>query len=105
MDETAVWVDMVTDTTVDKKGVRTITIKSTGHEKCCVFVCLTAKVDGSKLKTFIVFKNAKRQTKALSKEFKTRCMIVSSSNGWMNDDLTMNIPKKFWELPLLVEDF
>ena len=57
------------------------------------------------MKPFIVFKNAKRETKALSKEFKTRYVIVSSSNGWMNDDLTMDILKKFWELSLLVEDF
>ena len=94
MDETAVWADMVSDMTVDKTGARTITRKSTGHEKCRVSVYLTAKVDGSKLKPFIVFKNAKRETKALSKEFKTRCVIVSSSNGWMNDDLTMEYTKK-----------
>ena len=62
MDETAVWADMVSDTTVDKTGTRTITMKSTGHEKCRVSVCLTAKADGSKLKLFIVFKNAKRET-------------------------------------------
>ena len=85
---------MVSDTTVDKTGARTITMKSTGHEKCRVSVCLTAKADGSKLKPFIVFKNAKRETKALSEEFKTRCVIVSSSNGWMNDDLTMEYTKK-----------
>ena len=60
MDETPVWADMVSDTTVDKTGARTITMKSTGHEKCRVSVCLTAKADGSKLKPFIVFKNAKR---------------------------------------------
>ena len=105
MDETAVWEDMVSDMTVDKTGARTITVKSTGHEKCLVSICLTAKADGSKLKRLIVFKNAKRETKALCKEFKTRCVIVSSSNDWMNDDLTMEYIKKFWELSLLVEDF
>ena len=95
MDETPVWSDMVSDTTVDKTGARTITMKSTGHEKYRVSVCLTAKTDGSKLKPFIVFKNAKRETKALIEEFKTRCVIVSPSNGWMNDDLTMEYTKKF----------
>ena len=94
MDETPVWADMVSDMTVDKTGAPTITMKSTGHEKCCVSVCLTAKADRSKLKPFIVFKNAKRETKALSEEFKTRCVIVSSSNGWMNDDLTMEYTKE-----------
>ena len=46
-------------------------MKSTGHEKCRVSVCLTAKANGSKLKPFIVFKNAKHEAKALSEEFKT----------------------------------
>ena len=94
MDETPVWADMVSDTTVDKTDAPTITMKSTGHEKCRVSVCLTAKVDRSKFKPFIVFKNAKRETKALSEEFKMRCVIVSSSNGWMNDGLTMEYTKK-----------
>ena len=71
MDETAVWAGMVSDTTVDKTGAHRITIKSTGREKCCVSACLTTKIDGSKLKPFIVFKNVRRETKALSKEFKT----------------------------------
>ena len=93
MDETPVWADMVSDTTVDKTGARTITMKTTGHEKCRVSVCLTAKADGSKLKPFIVFKNAKRDTKALNEEFKTKCVIVNSSNGWMNDDLTLEYTK------------
>ena len=35
-------------------------MKSTGHEKVCVFVCLAAKLDGTKLKPFAVFGAAKR---------------------------------------------
>ena len=55
--------------------------KSTGHQNCLLFVCLTAKADGSKLKPFTMFRNAKRKTKTLNDEFKTRCVIVTSSNG------------------------
>ena len=94
MDEAPVWMDMVSDTIVDKTGARTVTMKSTSHEKCQVPVCLTANGDGSKLKPFIVFKNAKRETKTLNDEFKTRCVIVTSSSGWMNDDLTIEYTKK-----------
>ena len=83
MDEKPVWLDMVSNTTVDKTGARTVTMKSTGHQNCLLFVCLTAKADGSKLKPFIMFRNAKRKTKTLNDEFKTRCVIVTSSNGWM----------------------
>ena len=57
--------------TVDKTGARTVAMKSTGHEKCQVSVCLTAKADGMKLKPFIVLKNAKREAKTFNGEFKT----------------------------------
>ena len=33
MDETPVWCDMISETTVDAKGKKTITLKSTGHKK------------------------------------------------------------------------
>ena len=44
MDEAEVWDDLVSDTTVDKFG-------------------LAAQADGTKLKPFIVFRGAKRETK------------------------------------------
>ena len=85
---------MVSDTAVDKTVARTVTMKSTCHEKCRVSVCLIAKADVSKLKLFIVFKNAKRETKNLNDEFKTLCVIVTSSNGWINNHLTIEYTKK-----------
>ena len=48
MDETAVWADMTSETTVESKGARTVCLKTTGHEKLKVSVCLAAKADGSK---------------------------------------------------------
>ena len=60
MDETAVWQDMLSNTTVDSIGLNTIAMKTTGHEKTKVSVCLTPKADGTKLKPFIVFPGAKR---------------------------------------------
>ena len=41
MDETAVWADMVANTTVDDIGTRSVSLKTTGHEKLgcpCVFL-------------------------------------------------------------------
>ena len=66
MDETAVWSDMVAETTVDKTGRKYIPLKSTGHEKVKVSVCLTAKADGTRLKPFIVFGGAMRECKSLN---------------------------------------
>ena len=76
MDETAVWADMVANTTVDDIGTRSVSLKTTGHEKVRVSVCLSAKADGTKLKPMIVFGGAKRESKALNEEFKSRCVVA-----------------------------
>ena len=78
---------MVSATTVDGTGEKIVTVKTTGHEKSRVSLCLAAKADGTKLPPFIVFKGAKRETGALDKEIKN-CHIASSPNGWMNTELT-----------------
>ena len=64
MDETPVCCDMVSETTIDATGKKTITLKTTGHEKSRVSVCLAAKADGTKLKPMVVFKGAKREVAA-----------------------------------------
>ena len=87
MDETPIWADVVSDTTVDVTGKKTVTVKTTGHEKSRASVCLAAKADGTKLPPFIVFKSAKREVAAVDKEFKGR-HIASSPNAWMNTALT-----------------
>ena len=90
MDETAFWSDMFGNVTVDTAGTKDVPLKSTRNEKVKVSVCLTAKADGTKLKPFIVFQNAKREATALNKEFKNQCVVASSSNGWMNEELVLN---------------
>ena len=55
MDETAALQDMLSSTTVDNVGEKSIQLKTTGRYNSKVFVCLTAKTDGTKLKPFIVF--------------------------------------------------
>lgn len=88
MDETPVWSDMVSSSTVEKTGSKGVTKKSTGHEKRRVTACLTAQASGKKMKPFIVFKGAKREVEKLNKEFRGKCIVVSSANGWMNYELT-----------------
>ena len=89
MDETAVWSDMVSAITANKTGAKDVPLKSTAHEKVRVSVCLTAKADWKKLKPFIVFARAKRETKTLHSEYKNTCSVASSTNGWMNEELTL----------------
>ena len=55
----------------------------------CVSVCLAAKLDGTKLKPFIVFGAAKRESKSVHGEYKRQCSVASSSNAWMNEELTL----------------
>ena len=42
MDETAVWFDMLSSTTVDKRGAKSVALKTTGHEKSHLTVMLAA---------------------------------------------------------------
>ena len=89
MDETAVWADMTSETTVESKGSRTVCLKRTGHEKVKVSVCLAAKADGSKMKPMTVFGRRKREVKKLNEELRSKCVIASSGNAWMNEGLTL----------------
>ena len=88
MDETAVWSDMVGNTTVNSTGAKEVALKSTGNEKVSVSVCLTAKADG------IVFKGAKRESAAINEEFKNQSVVTSSTNGWMNEGLVLTYLRK-----------
>ena len=54
---------MVSNTTVDKQGVKSVSLGRTEHEKCMVSVCLAAKADGTKLKPFVVSRAAKKESK------------------------------------------
>ena len=89
MDETAVWNDMVSETNFEATGAKDVPMKSSGHEKVRVSVCLAAKLDGTKLKPSNVFGAAKRESKSLHDEYKRQCFVVSSSNAWMNEELTL----------------
>lgn len=46
MDETACWMDMPSDTTVDHVGAQSVPIKTTGRDKDHFTVILTARADG-----------------------------------------------------------
>ena len=84
VDETSVWNEMMSSTTIDKQGAKSVCLKTTGHEKCMVSVYLAPLADGTKLKPLVVFRTAKRESKSLDEEFKSRCVVKSSGNAWMN---------------------
>ena len=63
MDETSIWNDMVSSTNVKQAGAKDVPLKTTGHKKVSILVCLTAKGNKTKLKPFIVFAGAKQESK------------------------------------------
>ena len=83
MDETAVWHEMISNTTVTDKGAKPVVLKTTGHEKSKVTVTLAAKANGDKLKPNIVFPGHKHKVQNLKKDpaIKNRCYVESTING------------------------
>ena len=80
MNETAVWA-VTASTVVKATRKKEVLLKNTGHNKVRISVYLSAKVAGAKLKPFMVFGGAKRQSEALNREFGSRCAAISSPNG------------------------
>ena len=77
MNETPVWNNMVSNITTEKTSSKDVSMKSTSHDKVRVSVCLTGKADGIRLKPLIVFKGAKRESKALHVEFHRQGSVAS----------------------------
>lgn len=46
MDKTVIWFDMVSSITIDVRGMKSVFLKITGHEKSPLAVVLAAKADG-----------------------------------------------------------
>ena len=61
MDETSVFNDIVSNTAMYWQRAKSVCLKIVGHVKSMVSVCSAAKVDGTKLKFFIVFHAKKRE--------------------------------------------
>ena len=59
MDEMPIWADMPSALAVDSRGNHTVPIRTTRHEKNRLTVCLAVKVDGTKMKPYVVIPAAK----------------------------------------------
>ena len=72
-----------------ERGEKTISLNSIGYEKVFVSACLAAKGDGTKLTPFVVFPGTKREVAALNGEFNNKCVVATSTNAWMNEELAL----------------
>ena len=54
-DETPIWAaDMPSETTVERSGSKIVPIKTTGHDKHCITVCLAVNGESLKMMPFIL---------------------------------------------------
>jgi hypothetical protein len=82
MDETPMSFDLPNNTTIDERGARSISIRTTGHEKTNFTVVLTCMADGTKLPPIIIFK-LKKVPKG---SFPPGVIIRANQTGWMNEN-------------------
>jgi len=93
MDEVPLTFDVPSTRTVDKKGVQTVTVKTTGHEKTHYTVVLACTANGEKLLPMLIFKR-----KTLPKEELPNGVIVHvQPKGWMDEDGMKVWMEKVWE--------
>ena len=99
MDETSVNFENPASTTISRKGENTVSLATTGHEKKCVTVLLTASSDGKKRKPLVIFKGkgATKEDKAL--KLRQDVFIFYTENGWVNDSVM-----SFW-IQMIFNDF
>ena len=86
-DETAIWYDAASKSTVEKKGAKEVTVRSTGHTKNRITVLLSAKGDGTKLKPYILLPR-KRPMPGLVRRFGSRAVLKFEGTNWLNQCLT-----------------
>ncbi|KFD64660.1 hypothetical protein M514_20377 [Trichuris suis] len=73
---------MVAHKTVDSKGVKSVLIRSSGHEKTRFSVVLSCLADGTKLKPMVIFKRKRIQ----KSKFPPGVFVHFHENGWMDED-------------------
>ena len=93
MDETPMYFDMASNTTIEKKGTKSVSIRTTGAEKRHLTVVLAASADGSMLPPFVIFKG-KRKLKNLS--VPKGWVVTVQQKGWMDADLMKQWIQEIW---------
>jgi hypothetical protein len=86
-DETAIYLDMPPNYTLEKKGVKEILMKTTGCEKLRLTVMLAATAVGRKLPTLLILK---RKTLPKSEVFPKDVIVRAQEEGWMTEELMLD---------------
>jgi hypothetical protein len=92
MDKTLVSFNLPTNTTVDEFGVRSVSIRTTGHERSNFTVVLTCMADGTKLPLLIIFKIKN----ILQGNFPPEVIIQANKTEWMNENEMLYWIENVW---------
>jgi len=85
-DETAIYLDMPPNYTLEKKGVKEVLLKTTGCEKLRLTETLAATADGRKLPPLLILK---RKTLPKSEAFPKDVIVRAQEKGWMKEELML----------------
>ena len=92
-DQTPLTFDIVTNSTVAEKGIKSVPILTTGHDKDRFTVMLACLGDGTKLPPYVVFK---RKTLPKNMVFPHGLVVRCQEKGWMNEDLVKDWLNTVW---------
>jgi hypothetical protein len=92
MDETPMTFDLPSNTTIDERGTRSVSIRTTGHERTSFTVVLTCMADGTKLPPLIIFK-LKKVPKG---SFPSEVVVRANPTGWMNENEMLYWVENIW---------
>ena len=93
-DQTPLTFDIPYTQTVDFKGEKTVTIKTTGNEKNRFTIMLAITGDGKKLPPYVVFK---RKTFPKKETFPKQIEVRVHEKGWFDEAITKDWVKTIWE--------
>lgn len=91
MDETAMWLDMPGEYSLETVGNKTVTMNTTGHEKMRVRVCLTAMANSTKLPRLVLLKGVKPP-----KDIPTGLHGKMTPGAWANGEVIRFRIKMIW---------
>ena len=86
MDQTTVWHEIISNTTVKDKGVKSVVLKTTGQKKSKITVTLAAKANGDKLKPYIVVPGHKFEVQNLKKRScNQKSLLHRINHKWLDE--------------------
>jgi len=90
IDETPVYFEMITDKTINKKGVKVISVETKGNEKKLISCVLAVSAGGKKLIPTLIFKggrdgNLETKYKNLEVVKNKKIVIYFQSNAWCDE--------------------